>query len=249
MRHAINVREIIEAAYFGLTQPSTGIIAPGLIGHREAEVPAADLDAARALLAEAGLSSGFKTTITTLNNTTELTAAQVIQANLAEIGIEVEIMSYEGGAYWTLGLESEGDAWKDLEMVYQEWTSSPDPRRATMWFVPDQVGVWNWSRWNNAEYGELDMKASIETDLDKRAEFYSLMMDIMYEDAAFLGITYPPRVTLVRDHIDPQMLAQRLRPRPHAAGEGSLAPALAGRRADDAGHVSNGPRSDIAFRE
>jgi peptide/nickel transport system substrate-binding protein len=206
VRHAINVREIIDAAYFGLTQPSTGIIAPGLLGHREAEVPAPDLDAARALLAEAGLSSGFKTSITTLNNTTELTAAQVIQANLAEIGIEVEIKPYEGGVYWTLGLESEGDAWKDLEMVYQEWTSSPDPRRATMWFVPDQVGVWNWSRWNNAEYGDLDMKASIETDLDKRATLYSRMMDVMHEEAAFLGITYPPRVTLVRDHIDPQML-------------------------------------------
>ena len=206
VRHAINVREIIDAAYFGLTQPSTGIIAPGLLGHREAEVPAPDLDAARALLAEAGLSSGFKTTITTLNNTTDTTAAQVIQANLAEIGIEVEIKPYEGGVYWTLGQESEGDAWKDLGMIYQSWTSSPDPRRATMWFVPDGIGVWNWSRWNNAEYGELDMKASIETDLDKRAALYSRMMDVMYDDAAFLDITNPSRVTLVRDHIDPQML-------------------------------------------
>ena len=35
IQHAIDVPSIMEAAYFGVAKPSTGIIAPGLAGHRE----------------------------------------------------------------------------------------------------------------------------------------------------------------------------------------------------------------------
>jgi peptide/nickel transport system substrate-binding protein len=203
IRKAIDVNQILDAAYFGVAGPSTGIIAPGLLGWRDAPIEPRDVDGAKALLAEAGMADGFKTKIAVLNQTEDMTAAQVIQANLAEIGIELQIDSYDGGAYWNLGLESEGEAWKDLELIYQDWTSSADPRRATMWFVSSQIGEWNWQRWSNARYDELDAAAAIETDTEKRAAMYSEMMDIQYNDAAFVNITHRPWVMLVRDTIVP----------------------------------------------
>ena len=206
IRKAIDVNQVIEGAYFGLGVPSTGLLAPGVLGHRPGTVPERDVEGAKALLAEAGFPNGFKTDVATLNNNTDVSACQIIQANLAEIGIEMQISPYAGGTYWSLGLESEGDAWKDLQMNYTDWTSAPDPRRATQWFVCDQVGEWNWQRWCNEEYSQLDAEGGTETDLEKRAAIYEKMTKVMWDDAAFINIAHPPRVVLVRNHIDPQML-------------------------------------------
>ena len=68
-----------------------------LIDHR-------DIDKARALLSEAGRGDGFSTTITVLNETDRVAACQVIQANLAEIGIEVEILTYDPGTLLDAGV-------------------------------------------------------------------------------------------------------------------------------------------------
>ncbi len=203
LRKAIDVQQIIDAAYFGVPSPSTGIIAPGLLGWRDAPLEQRDVEGAKALLAEAGLADGFKTTISCLNSTEDSTAAQVIQAQLAEVGIQAEVLSYEEGVYWNLGLESAGEDWKNLQLVYQDWTSAADPRRATMWFVTSQVGEWNWQRWSNARYDELDAAAAVETDTEKRAAMYREMMDVQYDDAAFVNITHRPWVVLVRDTIEP----------------------------------------------
>lgn len=72
-------------------------------------------------------------TLTILNATVWTTMAQVIQANLAEVGIEVEILTYDDGTFWTLGLESEGDAWKDIQMYLQLYSGLPDPSFQAQW--------------------------------------------------------------------------------------------------------------------
>jgi peptide/nickel transport system substrate-binding protein len=203
VRKALDIREIIDGAFLGMAAPSTGIIAPGLPGWRDAAIDPRDVEGAKALLAEAGLADGFKTTITCINNTEQTTAAQIIQAQLADVGIEAEVVPYEEGVYWDLGLESKGEAWKDLQLILQDWTSAADPRRATMWFVSSQAGEWNWQRWRNARYDELDAAAAVETDTEKRAAMYREMMDIQYAEAAFINITHRPWVVLVRDFIEP----------------------------------------------
>ena len=206
VRLAIDMDQVIEAGYFGLPPKSGGILSPGILGHKERALPERNVEEAKRLLEEAGLGGGFKTTLVSLNNTSVVDACQVVQAHLAEVGIEVEVQPTDSGTYWSLGLESEGDSWKDIQMVYQEWTNSADPRRATQWFVCDQVGEWNWQRWCSERYSELDVLAGSEMDSEKRAGYYEEMMDLMWDSAAFLNVTHPARVVLVRDHIDPQML-------------------------------------------
>ena len=206
VRKAIDFELVREAGYFGLPPASSSVLAPGVLGYKEKDIPPRDVEGAKQLLAEAGLADGFKTTLVCLNNTSVVDACQVAQANLAEVGIDVEVLPTDSGTYWSLGLESEGDDWKDLQMVYQEWTSAPDPRRASQWFVCNQVGEWNWQRWCSERYSELDELAGAETDLEMRGKMYEEMMDDMWDSAAFLNVTHPVRVVLVRDHIDPQML-------------------------------------------
>ena len=147
VQYAVNVPEILDAAFFGVVDRATGFQAANSLGHRESNlVSERDVEKARALLDEAGV-GGMSVTLTILNATVWTTMAQVIQANLAEVGIEVEILVYDDGTFWTLGLESEGDAWKDIQMYLQLYSGLPDPSFQAQWFVPEQVGVWNWERW------------------------------------------------------------------------------------------------------
>jgi hypothetical protein len=48
-------------------------------------------------------------TLDILNQSERLTAAQVIQANLADVGITCEIKQNDSGTFWTLGDDSSGD--------------------------------------------------------------------------------------------------------------------------------------------
>ena len=206
IQFAIDRQSIIEAAYFGAGAVSTGLIAPGVLGWRDLEPHPYDPDKARQLLADAGVPNGFKTNLTIKDAIDQRTSAQIIQANLADIGIECEILTYDGGIYWGLGLEETGDDWKDLQLILQQWTSSNDPNTTVTWFTPEQIGEWNWQRWNSPEFGELAKQGILETDADKRDVIYARMMELMRASEAFVNITHEPQAALYSADIEPNFL-------------------------------------------
>jgi peptide/nickel transport system substrate-binding protein len=192
IQHAIDVDSIIQGAYSGTTSKSNGIVCPGLIGHREAtKFYSYDPEKAQQLAQEAGI-SGLTLTLQTLNNQERMLAAQIIQANLAAIGITVEILPLDSGPFWDAGQEAKGDAWKDIQLHLMRFGTQPDPYEASQWFVSDQVGVWNWERWTDPEFDELYKQGIAEIDPAKRAEIYLKMQDIMEETGAYVWINHEP---------------------------------------------------------
>jgi peptide/nickel transport system substrate-binding protein len=206
VQKAIDVDAVLDAAYLGSAERATGIIAPGIIGHRDKKPAPRDLEGAKKLMAEAGKAGGFKCNFAALNKAERLTAAQVIQANLAEIGIEVQISMHDSGTYWSLGDQSKGDQWKQLNLLLQRYSMAPDPSWATAWFIPAQIGIWNWERWDSAEFGELHQKALVETDVKKRAEMYVRMQDLMEDSGAYVFLTHEVSGVVHRDAISPAMM-------------------------------------------
>lgn len=93
---AIDRNAVLQAAVYGKGTPQTTILNRGLWGFYD-EMPGFDYDVARAktLMTESGVPAGLKTTITVANSGSYANVAQVIQANLKEIGIEVEIKTME----------------------------------------------------------------------------------------------------------------------------------------------------------
>ena len=108
---------------------------PGLTGQRSGtKYYSYDPAKAKALLEEAG-ASGLKLKLRTLNTQERLLAAQIIQANMAAIGITVEVLPLDSGPFWEMGQEKKGDTWKDLEIWLMRYGTTPDPFEATQWFV------------------------------------------------------------------------------------------------------------------
>ncbi|MFX0540586.1 ABC transporter substrate-binding protein [Roseovarius sp. S4756] len=207
IQYAINVPQIMDAAYFGEAAPSTGLIAPGLTGHREQSIvpPEGNLDKAREYLEKAGGAPSQPITIDTLNATTWKTIAEVIQAQLGQIGIQVQVNVQDSGSFWTLGMESEGDRWKDMQLVINRFSMMPDPFYATSWFTTEQVGIWNWERFSNPEFDKLHEAALSEQDTAKRAEMYRQMQDMMEESGAYRFLTHEGSPVMFRDDVEPAL--------------------------------------------
>lgn len=201
IQHAIDRQTVVDAAYLGGAVVASGIVAPSLIGHREANLYNYDVEKARALLEEAGVADRLVLTLAIQQTAEYLAAAQVIQANLAEVGIQLEINQYESGTFWSLGIEADGDSWKDLQLFHFGFTMQPDPSWATIWFTPEQVGIWNWQRFNNAEFGTLHHQASVELDAEKRHAMYVRMQDLMEESGDFVFLNFQVNGTLTRNNV------------------------------------------------
>ncbi len=189
IQHGVDVKAVLDAAYYGVAEPSTGIVAPGLVGHREKRIYEYDPDKARALLKEAGHDT-IEATLDLLNKTDYLNAAQAIQASLADIGVSVTIQQHDSGTFWSLGDEKSGDSWKKIQLILGRFSMQPDPSFATEWFTPEQIGVWNWERFNSPEFGELHNKAKAELDTKKRHDMYVKMQDLMEESGSYVFLTH-----------------------------------------------------------
>ena len=204
IQHAIDVPSIMEAAYYGAAKPATGIIAPGLPGHRSKGIvpPAANIRKARKLLAKSG-ETDVRLTLDVINKTAYTTAAQVIQANLKQIGIALEINVHEAANFWSLGDESKGTQWKNLQLIMNRFSMTPDPYYATSWFTTEQVGVWNWERFRSSEFDQLHERAAQETDRNRRAKMYRRAQDLMEESGAYRFLTHEATPVIYRNTIRP----------------------------------------------
>ena len=203
IQHAVDKDSIIQGAYAGTAEPSFGVVCPGLIGRRLETGYTYDPAKAKALLDEAGV-SGLSLTLRTLNEQERVLAAQIIQANLAAIGVTVEIIPLDSGPFWEMGQESKGDTWKELELWIMRYGSGPDPYEPFQWFVRDQVGIWNWERWSSDEFEDLFAKGVAETDPTKRHEIYIRMQEIMEETGGYVWLTHEPEVFIHRADIKAQ---------------------------------------------
>lgn len=207
VQYAIDVGQVVAAASFGANAPSTGIIAPGIVGHRERSLipPEGDVERARELLRSAGIRGELELALDTESTRIFSTAAQAIQASLARAGIRVAIRSHESASFVTLGDESAGDRWRDIQLVLQRFSMLPDPFYATTWFTSDQVGVWNWERFRSPAFDDLHRRATVELDPVERGRMVRRAQDLMEESGAYRFLTHDSFPVLWRDDLRPAL--------------------------------------------
>jgi peptide/nickel transport system substrate-binding protein len=201
----VDVDAILQAVYAGQAPRSYGIVPPGLLGHRSSSAIATrDPEKAKALLKEAGV-DGLQLELKTINKSDRVAAGEIVQASLAEIGIELTVTPVDEATFWNLGLESEGQDWKDLQLWIMRFGDAGDPSQMAQWYTSNQVGVWNWERWKDAEFDDLAKNAIGEADKDKRAAMYVRMQEIMENTGAYVWLTHEPIAHLHRDTVEPAL--------------------------------------------
>jgi peptide/nickel transport system substrate-binding protein len=197
IRYAIDVPAIIEVAYGGLATRACALLAPGQLGFWE-DAPCYERDVVKAkqFLAQAS-AAPVGLTITTLNGEKDRQVGELIQANLAEVGIQAEVVAQDDAAYWDGGFGEPG--LKDRQLTYIRWSSTgTDPSYNTSWFTCEQVLQWNWMYWCSEKYDQYHFGALEEMDQAKRAEMYVQLQRVWDEAVNVVWTVHPADFFAVR---------------------------------------------------
>ncbi|WP_249869411.1 glutathione ABC transporter substrate-binding protein [Oceanobacillus saliphilus] len=183
---AIDRESIINGVYDGIGTPAIGPLAPDVFGFDEnAEGLEYDRETARELLAEAGYEDGFSTTLWTNDSQERIDTATVVQAQLAEFGIDVQIEVLEWGAY----LEQTANG--EHEMFILGWSTVTGDADYGLYALlhSDMVGEpGNRTFVRDENIDALLDEARQEPDPDTRLELYSEIQELLVEVAPFLNI-------------------------------------------------------------
>ncbi|MBN1536916.1 MAG: ABC transporter substrate-binding protein [Anaerolineales bacterium] len=193
--YAINRAEVAMGAKWDTATANQGPIPNTSSWYSDYQPYTQDLEKARQLLAEAGYPDGFKTEFMVTNFYEEtVRAAQVLQAQLAQIGINAEIRTLEWGAW----LEDEGKG--NYDMYIMGWIGNMDPDE--FYYSVHHTGeVFNFTGYSNPTLDELLEKGRVETDVATRMDIYSEVSKIVIDDAPYVFLYNPANVNAWQPYV------------------------------------------------
>ncbi|WP_309228309.1 glutathione ABC transporter substrate-binding protein [Virgibacillus saliphilus] len=200
INYALDTEAIIDHVYNGVGVYAEGPIGPSVIGHSpELEGYEYDPEKAKELLEEAGYPDGFETTIWTNDDQARIDVAEVAQAQLAEVGIDVSVDVMEWGAY----LEQTSSGNHDMFVLgWSNMTGDGDYNQYYM-FHSDSMGPQgNRVFYDNPEVDELIDQARQENDPDVRNEIYSELQQIEKEDAPYTYLRHSQDIAAVQKGVE-----------------------------------------------
>ena len=189
---AINKKAIVEAVYQGAGQVAVNPIPPAMWSYNKAvKDHEYSPDKARALLAKAGQANGFEMTLWALPvqrpyNPNGAQMAEMVQADLAKVGIRTRIQRYEWAEYLKRAKAGES------EIGMFGWTGDngdPDNFLATLLSCA-AVGGSNYAQWCDKEYDALVVKAKQTTRQAERARLYEQAQAVLKREAVWVPIAH-----------------------------------------------------------
>lgn len=198
---ALDKSAIVAAVYQDLGKPAHGPLPPGMWSYApSAATPSFDPARARELLAEAGYPDGFETDLWAMPvqrpyNPNARRMAEMIQADLAHVGIRVKIVTFEWSQYLKRIRSGEH------QMALWGWISDngdPDNFLHTLLSADAaRDGGGNIAKWSYKPFDDLVVKAKREIDQSVRAKLYSQAQMIFAEQTPWAPIAYTTTITAV----------------------------------------------------
>lgn len=194
--HAIDKQAIISAVYYNQAEIAQSLL-PRASWAFDDNIENIEYSPAKAkaLLTEAGLGDGFTLELWAMPvqrayNPNAKKMAKLIKSDLADIGIEVNIISFE----WTTFLKKLAKG--EHQSVLIGWEADhPDPDN---FFSPllscaavDTGG--NRARWCNQQFDKLLQKSLLTNDTDERRKLYQQAQKLIVEELPLLPIAHSKR--------------------------------------------------------
>jgi dipeptide transport system substrate-binding protein len=194
MNMAIDKKAIIDAVYQGAGVPAINPIPPTIWSYNSmvTDYPF-DPAKAKAMLAEAGYPDGFETDLWAMPvqrpyNPNAQRIAELMQADLAKIGVKAKIVSYEWGEY-----RKRAQAGEHM-MAQLGWTGdNGDPDNflyVLLGCEAARVGGSNIAKWCNDDFNKLLLDAKKTADVAARTSLYEQAQVIFKEEAPWFTIAH-----------------------------------------------------------
>ncbi len=197
--YAIDRQAIIEGVYDEFAIPANGPLAPGIFGYSD-DIDAVefDMDRARELIEEAGMTDGFTTSIWTNDNPQRQSIAVLVQEALAELNIDVSINVMEFGAYLDQTAAGEHDM---FILGWSNPTGDADYGMYALFHSSQKGNPGNRSFYENAEVDELLEEGRREADTAKREEIYAEVAQLLTDDAPMAFLVHTEYLNGVSDNV------------------------------------------------
>lgn len=197
VNYAIDKQAIADALYAGYATTAKNPLPPGYLGYNDDVVGYEyDPEKAKELLEEAGFEDGLEIELWTMPVARPYmpdpeTVSQIVQSNLAEVGVTANIVREEWAPYLEKTLEGEH------QLFILGWSGTngdPDYFLSSL-LHGSNIGSSNRNFYQNDEVDELLDAAKRAIDQDERADLYAQAQELISQDS--------PMVTLV--HSTPVM--------------------------------------------
>ncbi|MCM3711342.1 ABC transporter substrate-binding protein [Sporosarcina luteola] len=192
MNYAIDKKTIIESFFEGRANSAKNPMPPSISGYNDdIEEYEYNPEKAKELLAKAGYPDGFEMELWAMPVPRPYMpdgakVAEVIQSNLAEIGVKAKIVSFEWPTYLDKASKGEADAFM------LGWTGDNGDADNFLYVLLDEdnIGSNNYTYFKNDEMHNLFIDAQTEVDEDKRIELYKKAQEIIHEEAPWVPLAH-----------------------------------------------------------
>lgn len=197
---AIDKEELVNGSYESIeyADMANSILTPDALYYTD-DVRHFEYDAAKSkeLLSKSGYENGLKLKMAYMNSRPkQQNQALIIQQKLKEIGIELELIAMERGAYYQKLLNPEN---KDFDLAFNGYVMGPEPDSYKSIYMTGQI--YNISQYSNKEVDGLWNKGAVETDKEKRKEIYTEVQKKVIDDIPVYPIAYPKSLIGVSKNI------------------------------------------------
>lgn len=157
--------------------------------------PARDVEAARALLAEAGYGDGLQLTLHTPDTGNRPDLAAVLKEQWAEAGVNVDISVEPESVYY-------GDnGWLEVDLGITGWGSRPYPQfYLDVMLVTD--AIWNESHFSDPEFDALAATAGTTLNEEERIQAYADIQNLLIERGPIIVPYYFAQFGAISDQFE-----------------------------------------------
>jgi peptide/nickel transport system substrate-binding protein len=181
--YGINREEILKQVQFGegivaygpISPPMTGFYDPEFGKNKEGQYYDAELG--KAYLKKSRYANGTEASLLSTNAGWAPRQAEVIQAQLAKLGIKVNISLNDFPTFRKRWLEE-----RQWDIVQGQWDADLDPDE-TLFPELHSKETWNAGRWLSPEFDRLVELAQVEADQQKRKQYYDEAVKILVHEA------------------------------------------------------------------
>jgi dipeptide transport system substrate-binding protein len=201
---AMNKKAIVDAVFLGSGVPAKNPIPPSMWSYNDnVKEDEYNPDAAKKLLAEAGYPNGLETDLWAMPvqrpyNPNARRIAELMQADLAKIGVKAEIKSFEWGEYRKRMQAGEH------QTGMLGWTGDngdPDNFLHTLLGCEAAKSGGNNAKWCHKPFDDLVTKAKVTTDQAERTKLYEQAQVIFKEQAPWFTIAHAVQLKPVRKEV------------------------------------------------
>ncbi|HLJ60176.1 MAG TPA: ABC transporter substrate-binding protein [bacterium] len=193
---AVDRGAINRIVYYGIGAPARSFLPPTALGYDPAfnPFPQRDLVKAKAKLAEGGQPHGFAVQVQILNNPEIIQLAQAIKQQLADVGIDAQLVTLDNGTL--LGRLVAADFAASIITYFG--TLDPFQGFSRFFLSTSKLNVYGYK---SPEFDGLLAKAAATADAKARAALYSRMDRLVGTDLPWVFLRYPDYTEALRTRV------------------------------------------------